>query len=55
MFELTINNFYEEFILNDHKSEAVGDCGTQNSLCGTEYTPKCCPHLSCNEVDGKIA
>merc|ERR1712179_612339 len=37
-----------EFILNDHSSE---NCGTQNSLCGTDYTPDCCPHLSCSEVD----
>ena len=43
---------YPEFILNDHSSE---NCGTQNSLCGTDYTPDCCPHLSCSEVDGKIA
>jgi len=38
----------KELILNDDVSE---NCGTQNSLCGTVYTPDCCPELSCSQVE----
>ena len=29
-----------------------GQCGTQYSLCGTQYCPDCCPGLSCYQVQG---
>ena len=28
-------------------------CGTQYSLCGTQYTPDCCPGLECSNVEGQ--
>lgn len=27
-------------------------CGTQNSLCGTEWVPECCPGLQCTSDNG---
>ena len=31
-----------------------GQCGTQNSLCGTEWVPECCPGLQCSSDNGKV-
>merc|ERR1711953_1381873 len=33
-------------------SLSLGQCGTQYSLCGTDFCPECCPGLSCSQVEG---